>query len=70
MRSRIRWILTASKFTLGIAIGVIASYYVGSWADARCATGSILSALFVLLAIGAGFYNLFRYITREFKNSN
>ncbi|HHV08260.1 MAG TPA: AtpZ/AtpI family protein [Firmicutes bacterium] len=68
MRSRVRWILTASTFTLGIAIGIIASYYFGSWVDARYGTGSVFSTLLVLVAIVGGFYNLYRYVSRQLKN--
>ncbi|NMA54334.1 MAG: AtpZ/AtpI family protein [Firmicutes bacterium] len=68
MRSRIGWILTASKFTLGLAIGISASYYLGNFIDARYGTGSIFSSLLVLITIAAGFYNLYRYVTRQDRN--
>lgn len=68
MRSRIQWILTASTFTLSIAISIVASYYLGSWIDARYGTGSIFSSILVLVAIVAGFYNLYRYVSRQLRN--
>ncbi|MFY9188076.1 MAG: AtpZ/AtpI family protein [bacterium] len=68
MRSRISWIVTASKFTLGIAVGIVASYYLGNWIDTRYGTDSIFSSLLVLIAIIGGFYNLYRYVSRQFRN--
>jgi len=55
MRSRVRWILTASTFTLGIAIGIIASYYFGSWVDARYGTGSVFPRCWFWLLLWADF---------------
>ncbi|NLG86655.1 MAG: AtpZ/AtpI family protein [Firmicutes bacterium] len=67
MRTRVQWILTASTFTLSIALAIIFGYYVGGWLDARYGTGSIFSSLLVLVAIIGGFYNLYRYVTRELR---
>ncbi|MDK2855493.1 MAG: hypothetical protein PWQ41_1206 [Bacillota bacterium] len=59
---RVRWIYAAGTFTLGLAVAIVFAYYLGSWLDARLASGSVFSVLLVLLAIAGGFYNLYRYM--------
>ena len=65
MRERVKWVLTASSFTLGLAIAVITGYYLGSWVDARYRTGSLFSVLLVMAAIAGGFFNVYRHVTRQ-----
>jgi branched-subunit amino acid ABC-type transport system permease component len=65
MRIPVRWILTASTFTLGMAIAIVFGYYLGNWIDAKYSTGSLFSTLLVLVAIVGGFYNMYRCIMRR-----
>ncbi|HHY92992.1 MAG TPA: AtpZ/AtpI family protein [Firmicutes bacterium] len=59
---RVRWFLTTGTFTLGLAVAVVFAYYLGSWLDARFASGSTFSSILVLAAIAGAFYNLYRHV--------
>lgn len=56
----LRLIMLASSLTFAMAASVAVGYLVGSFLDERLGGDGLLTALFILLGIVAGFYNLYR----------
>lgn len=55
-----RLVALASSLTFAMAASVTVGYLVGSFLDERLGGDGLLTALFILLGVLAGFYNLYR----------
>ncbi|HHW54678.1 MAG: AtpZ/AtpI family protein [bacterium] len=62
---RLRLLYLASSFTFVMAGSIAAGYFLGQYLDRQVGGDGLLTALFILLGILAGFYNLYRVGKRE-----
>jgi F0F1-type ATP synthase assembly protein I len=53
----------ATNIALPLVLGVLA----GQWLDHRLGTKALFTVVLLFLALGVGFYNFYRVLTRELK---
>lgn len=54
-----------SSLGLMLVLSTLIGYGIGAWLDSKLHTAPILTVVFLLLGIGAGFINLFRVMNKS-----
>ncbi|MGI6575450.1 MAG: AtpZ/AtpI family protein [bacterium] len=64
MKDKLRYVVLASSLSFIMAGSIATGYLIGQYVDRRVGGDGLLTVLFILLGIVAGFYNVYRTVKK------